>query len=62
MDFVSGFPKINNMISVMVVIDRLTKYAIFIPTPATFPAEQVVALFLHHVVKYFGVPHDIVSD
>lgn len=62
MDFLSGFPKVNEMSSVLVVEDRFTKYAIFIPAPATCTAEKAAELFLRHVVKFFGVPEDIVSD
>ena len=40
MDFISGFPKVQDMASVLVVVDRFTKYAIFIPTPATCTAEK----------------------
>lgn len=56
MDFVYGFPKINNITSVIVDINRLTKYAIFISTPTKCPAKQATTLFFHHVVKHFGVP------
>ena len=32
-DFISGLPKVNGMSSIMVVVDRFSKYAVFIPTP-----------------------------
>lgn len=50
------------MSSDMVLVDRLTKYAVFVPTLATCIVEKVAELFLRHVVKHFGVPEDIVSD
>lgn len=62
MDFISGIPKFNDISVVMVVVNRLTKYAIFILTSVTCLAEKAAALFLHHVVKHIGVPQDIVSD
>ena len=62
MDFIYGFPKVQDMASVLVVVDRFTKYAIFIPTPATYTDEKTAALFLKHVVKLFSVPEDIISD
>ena len=35
MDFIGGFPKVDGMSSVMVVVDRFSKYAIFIAAPMT---------------------------
>jgi len=42
----------------MVVIDRFSKYDIFI----LVPAKMAASLFLKHVVKYWGLPKMIVSD
>lgn len=61
MDFIFSFTKVNDMSLVMVVIDRLTKYTVFVPTPTTRLAGKATTLFLHHVVKHFGVPQNIVS-
>ena len=44
------------------VVDRLTKQAIFIPTTKSMPAPDVAALFLQHVVRVHGVPSTLVSD
>ena len=49
-NFVSSFSKVQDMASVLVVIDQFTKYAIFIPAPATYTAEKTAELFLRHVV------------
>ncbi|CAL5371561.1 unnamed protein product [Camellia sinensis] len=62
MDFISGLPKVNGMRSVMVVVDRFSKYAVFIPAPHACPADVAADLFYKYVVKYFGLPEDIVSD
>ena len=32
MDFIMGFPKTNGFGSIMVVVDRFSKYGTFIPT------------------------------
>ena len=45
----------------MVVIDRFTKMAHFIPT-AKRESSVVARLFLDNVWKYHGLPTDIVSD
>ncbi|KAL0373602.1 UNVERIFIED_CONTAM: Transposon Ty3-I Gag-Pol polyprotein [Sesamum radiatum] len=61
MDFNSGFPKVNGMASIFVV-DRFSRYGIFMAAPNACPAETAAELFFKNVTKYFGVPQDIVSD
>ncbi|KAG6533506.1 hypothetical protein ZIOFF_007381 [Zingiber officinale] len=62
MDFISGFPKVDGMSSIMVVVDRFSKYAIFIAAPSACSSDVAAELFYRHVVKFFGLPNDIVSD
>ena len=62
MDFITGMPKVKGMGSVFVVVDRFSKSAVFTAAPSTCTAELVANLFYRNVVKYFGLPEDIVSD
>lgn len=62
MDFISGFPKMNNLFSVTVVMDKFSKYEVFIAVPESFTAETIADLFHRNVVKHFGVSNDIMSD
>ena len=62
MDFITRLPKMKRMGSVFVVIDQLSKYAVFIVAPSTCIAEVAADLFYRNVVKYFGLPKDKVSD
>ncbi|KAL0381912.1 UNVERIFIED_CONTAM: Transposon Tf2-11 polyprotein, partial [Sesamum latifolium] len=48
--------------SIIVVVDRLSKYATFIAAPKHVTAEGTAHLFFKHIVKYWGLPRDIVSD
>ncbi|XP_012437323.1 uncharacterized protein LOC105763601 [Gossypium raimondii] len=60
MDFIIGLPKSNGFGSILVVVDRFSKYATFIPVTKECPAEEAARLFLRHVVKYWGVPLSII--
>ncbi|KAG6478500.1 hypothetical protein ZIOFF_061943 [Zingiber officinale] len=53
---------VDGMSSIMVVVDRFSKYAIFIAAPSACPSDVAAELFYRHVVKFFGLPNDIVSD
>ena len=44
------------------VVDRFSKYVVFILAPNACPAEETAKLFFSNVVKHFGLPRDIVSD
>jgi hypothetical protein len=62
MDFIVGFPKVDGMNMIMVVVDRYTKYAMFVAAPMMCTAEVATELFYRNVVKYFGVLSNIVND
>lgn len=66
MDFVEGLPKSEGYDSIMVVVDRLTKFAHFIPRDTHSTSRrwcaQVVCAFWDNIVKLHGIPKSIVSD
>ena len=63
MDFVTGLPRLRwGMNTIWVVVDRLTKSAVFIPMRLDWSMSQLAQAYVQHVVKRFGVPKDIVSD
>ncbi|KAL0400176.1 UNVERIFIED_CONTAM: Transposon Ty3-G Gag-Pol polyprotein [Sesamum radiatum] len=62
MDYISGLPKVGDLGSIIVVVDRLSKYATFIAATKHVTAEGTAHLFFKHIVKYWGLPKDIVSD
>ncbi|KAL2235771.1 UNVERIFIED_CONTAM: Transposon Tf2-11 polyprotein [Sesamum indicum] len=62
MDYISGLPKVGDLGSIIVVVDRLSKYTTFIAAPKHVTAEGTAHLFFKHIVKYWGLPKDIVSD
>jgi hypothetical protein len=46
----------------MVVVDKLTKYAHFIPMKVTHKAANVVDIYMKEVARLHGIPKKIVSD
>ena len=57
-----GFPKTDGFGSIMVVVDRFSKYGTFILAIKKCPTQKAARLFLKHVMKYWGVPQSIVND
>ena len=62
MDFIGGLPKAMGMDTIMVVVDRMTKYAHFCPLAHPYTAKEVAAIFVKEVVRLHGFPGVIVSD
>jgi transposase InsO family protein len=62
MDFIGGLPILQGKDVIMVVIDRLSKYAHFIPLTHPYTARTVAQLFLDQIFKLYGLPKSIVSD
>ena len=46
----------------MVVVDKFSKYAHFLPLSHPFTALQVAQLYLNHIYKLHGLPTAIISD
>jgi transposase InsO family protein len=66
MDFITGLPASRRgdgvYDSVLVVVDRFTKMARYLPCRKTIDAEELAELFIGSIVKDFGLPSGIVSD
>jgi len=62
MDFIEGLPPSEDFDTILVVVCRLSKMALFIPTHKEANAEDIAMLFLSHVFSKHGTPSDIVSD
>jgi transposase InsO family protein len=62
MDFITGLPKSEGKSVIMVIVDRLTKYAHFCALSHPFKASTVATAFMEIVQKLHGSPKIIVSD
>ena len=62
MDFVEGLPSAHHVDTILVVVNRLTKYNHFITLCHPFSAKTVAALFVREIVRLYGFPRSIISD
>jgi hypothetical protein len=62
MDFVEGLPTSMGKNVILVVVDRLTKYAHFLPLAHPYNVQKIADLILDNIVKLHGPPASIVSD
>ena len=62
MDFIEKLPISHGKSVIMVVVDRLSKYAHFMALSHPFNASQVAQVFLDCAYRLHGLPQAIVSD
>lgn len=63
MDFVVGFPLTpHRHNAILVVVDKLTKSAHFIPVRDTYDVIDVACVFVSEVIHFHGIPKKIISD
>jgi hypothetical protein len=62
-DFIEGLPKYDKYDTILVVVvDKFSKYAHFIPLHHPLTATMVDQAIFDNVVKLYGLPKSIVSD
>src|SRR5258708_3887772 len=62
MDFIEQLPVSEGFTAILVIVDRLTKQSLFIPTNDTVDAPQLARLFLTHVFSKHGTPGHVTSN
>jgi len=68
MDMITGMPpsvdpvttKLCNV--VLVIVDRFTKYALYIPLTKSLTSSALAELIFHHILRVYSLPMGIVLD
>jgi len=62
MDFITDLPLSEGSDAVLIIIDRLTKMAHFIPSTKEMNARQFQETFIKEIFRLHGLPRDIITD
>jgi hypothetical protein len=62
MEFVEGLPISGSANNIMVVVDKFTKYAHFIPLHHPFIAAKVTSAYIDNVFKMHALPEVMIFD
>jgi hypothetical protein len=63
MDFIMGLPRMNKQhVSIMVVVDKLTKAAHFLHVKTMHTTTNIAEIFMKEIVRLHGIPRTIVLD
>lgn len=66
MDIITDLPpcekgnKVYN--AILVIVDRLTKVSIYLPTTKKLTNDGLASLYLEYIYPHFGLPSGIISD
>ena len=62
-DFITKFPRSSSRHdSIMVVVDKLTKAAHFVPVKSTPKATNIAEIYMKEIARLHGVPKAIISN
>jgi len=62
LDFVEGLPRSGFANCILVVVDKFSKFAHFIPMKHPFTALTVAKVYMDNVYKLHGMPSSLISD
>jgi len=62
LDFIEGLPRSGGFDTVLVVVDKFSKYAHFVPLTHPFTALQVAKAFMKEIFRLHGLSLAIISD
>jgi hypothetical protein len=56
MDFIVDLPESNGYNAILVIVDKLTKYAHFIPCTTTINEQETAKLLHDHIWCHYSLP------
>ncbi len=62
MDFIPELLESSGHDSILVIVDKLTKFGIFIPCNTKITETETAELFFRNVISKFGIPAQIITD
>ena len=64
LDLITGLPPLGEerYTAILIIMDKLTKFGLFIPMHNTLTQEGFTKLFVERVVHVYGMPHRIITD
>lgn len=68
MDFITKLPLLEELAtrnfynSILIIIDRFTKFSYFIPYRELITAEEFAYLFYFYIIKIYSIPLEIIID
>ena len=62
MDFIEKLPSFSGFDTILVIVNQLTKQAIFIPAHDTIMSVDLAHLFVFHVFSKHSIPSHVTSD
>ena len=68
MDFITKLPLLEEPLtgifydSIMVIVDRLTKFLYYLPYRESTDVEELSYVFYRHIVSIYGLLNEILSD
>ena len=62
MDFIPELPESNGFNNILVIVDKLTKYGIFIPCSTKITEDETARLFFKHFIAHYGLPQQVITD
>jgi len=62
MDFIEKLPSSSSFNTILIIVDHLSKQAIFIPTHDTITSVELACFFVTYVFSKHGVPSHVTSD
>ena len=62
MDFISPLPKLNGANSILVVVDKFSKYTTTISTTTDLSSGRPIEFLVRHIFLSFGIPKKLISN